>query len=197
LPQAPQLEVAPTYQKGNEMISQKRRTIILGCIFISFLALAYYENTLFLGYVEHVFRYPPLAITVVFLHNVIAVSLIMIGMRLYLELVLAFPPKRDIEYAVLNHPSLFAFAFTAIILIASILKVGTFFHEQIIMSLMSMITLVFLPHGVTEAYGIYMSIHRTLTNTLTNKTLVTIYLIFFLAGILEVGFSQALLRYII
>jgi len=177
-------------------MSPKRRTIILGGLFIFFLVLAgLIENIVLLGYVKHIFVNPPLAVTIVFLHNVIAVSLIIIGMSFYVELVLTFLPKRNIEYAVLHHPRSFAILFTAMILMVSILRIDALLHGQIIMDLVSMIMLVSLPHGMVEGYGIYQFIHKTLTNTLTNRTLATIYLTFFYAAILEVGFAQALLWY--
>jgi len=176
-------------------MNSKTRTIILGFVFVFFLALAYYENILFLSYVKDIFANPPLAITLVFLHNIIVVSLIIFGMTFYVELVLTFLPKRDIEYAVLNHPRLFAIIFTAIILTVSILRASTFLHGQIVIDLIATIMLLSLPHGIVEAYGVYKSIHTTLTNNLTNKALATIYLIFLLAAILEVGFVQALLWY--
>ena len=130
-----------------------------------------------------------------FLHNVIVVSLIIIGMTFYVEFVQAFLPKRDFEYAVLNHPRLFAIIFTAIILTVSILRVGAFLNGQIVLDLIAIIMLVSLPHGIVEAYGIYKSIHTTLTKNLTNKTLALIYFIFFFAAVLEVEFVEALLWY--
>ena len=157
---------------------------------------AYFENTLFLSYVQDIFANSPLDITIVFLHNVIVISLIIIGMSFYVELVHIFLPKRDFEYAVLNHPRLFAIIFTAIILTVSILRASTVLHGQIVIDLIAIIMLISLPHGIVEAYGIYKSIHTTLTNNLTNKALATIYLIFLLAAILEVGFVQALQQYI-
>ena len=177
-------------------MNPKRRTIILGCVFIFFLAFAYIENTYFLSYAKDIFLNPLLAVAMVFLHNVIVVSLVIIGMSFYVEFVLTFLPKRDMEYAVLHHPRLFAIIFTAIILTVSILRASTFLHGQIVIDLIAIIMLVSLPHGIVEAYGIYKSIHTTLTNNLTNKALATIYLIFLLAAILEVGFVQALHHYI-
>jgi len=179
--------------KDGRIVSSKRRTIILGCVFIFFLASAYFENMYFLEYVKDVFTNPPLAVAMVFLHNVIAVSLIIIGMKFYVEFVLNFLPKKDFEYAVLRHSRFFAIIFTAIILIVSILRVATLLHGQIMIDLIAIIMLLSLPHGVVEACGIYKSIHKTLANNLTNKALVTIYIIFLFAAILEVGFVQALL----
>ncbi|KPV65090.1 MAG: hypothetical protein AOA65_0469 [Candidatus Bathyarchaeota archaeon BA1] len=133
------------------------------------LCLPYLENRFFLGHVKAIFANSPLAITLVFIHNVIAVSLIIIEMRFYVEFVLTFLPKRDIEYAVLHHPRLFAFIFTALILTVSILRVGTFLHRQIVIDLLSIIMLASLPHGIVECYGIYRSIHKILTNSSTNR----------------------------
>lgn len=104
-----------------------------------FLALAYFENTFLLEYINQIFANPTVAVTLVFLHNVITVSLIIIGMAFYAKFVLNFLPKRDMEYAVLHHPRLFAGLFTAIILIISILRVSALLQGQILMDLISII----------------------------------------------------------
>jgi hypothetical protein len=151
---------------------------------------------LFLANVENVFVNPTLAVALVFLHNVIVVSLIIIGMSFYVDFVHTFLPKRKIDYVVLDHPRLFAAIFTIMVLIISILKVNTFFKGKIAIDLAGMIMLITLPHGVVEAYGIYTSINKTLSRKLTNKGLAGIYLLFLLAAILEVGFFQALKWYV-
>jgi len=48
----------------------------------------------------------------VFLHNVITASLIIIGMTFYVDFLDKFPPRKYIEYVVANHPRLFAIIFT-------------------------------------------------------------------------------------
>jgi hypothetical protein len=151
---------------------------------------------LFLANVESVFVNPTLAVALVFLHNVIVVSLIIIGMSFYVDFVHTFLPKRKIDYVVLDHPRLFAAIFTIMVLIISILKVNAFFKGKIAIDLTGMIMLITLPHGVVEAYGIYTSINKTLSRKLTNKGLAGIYLLFLLAAILEVGFFQALKWYV-
>lgn len=77
----------------------------------------------------------PLDVTLVFLHNVIKVSLIIIGMTFCVELILTFLPKRDIEYVVLHHPCVFAIILTAIILTVSIPTVGTLLPRQVVIDL--------------------------------------------------------------
>jgi len=172
-------------------MSSKIRTIMLGVAFIFFLVVAgLVENMFFLGYVKNIFVNPPLAIMVIFLHNIIAVSLIIIGMTFYVEFVLTFIGEKD---AVLHHPRLFAIVFTAIILTISILKVGTLLYGQIVISSIAIITFASLPHGIVEFYGIYQSIHKTLKKSLTIRGLAIIYLIFFFATILEVGFVKSLM----
>ncbi|MBS7653968.1 hypothetical protein KEJ43_02715 [Candidatus Bathyarchaeota archaeon] len=173
-------------------MSSKNKAITLGFVFVFFLALAYFENTLFLGYSSNIFANPPLAIAVIFMHNVIVVSLIIIGMSFYVEFVPAFLPKRKVDYVVLDHPRIFAAIFTVIILVISILRIYQHIYGRIVFDVVEIIMLVSLPHGIVEAYGIYKAIHVTLANSLTNKALAKICLIFLLAAILEVGFVQIL-----
>ncbi len=73
--------------KAEGSINKKVRTAILGCVFALFLALAYLENTSFLRYINYFISTPSLAIVTFFTHNVVAVSLIIIGMSFYVEFV--------------------------------------------------------------------------------------------------------------
>ncbi|MBS7649438.1 MAG: hypothetical protein QXK89_00435 [Candidatus Bathyarchaeia archaeon] len=173
-------------------MNEKSRVIMLGCAFIFFLTLAYFENILFLGNLRNVFTNPPLAVAMIFMHNVIAVSLIIIGMSFYVDFVQAFLPKRRVDYVVLDHPNIFAAIFTSIILVISILRVYYHVYGRIVVDVVEIIMMISLPHGVVEAYGIYKAIHVTLAKNLTNKMLIKICLIFLLAAFLEVGFIQVL-----
>ncbi|MBS7637767.1 hypothetical protein KEJ49_02595 [Candidatus Bathyarchaeota archaeon] len=182
--------------KAEGSVNKKVRTTILGCVFAFFLALAYLENISFLRYVNYVLSIPPFAVTMFFIHNIIAVSLIIIGMSFYVDFVPAFLPKRDIDYVVLNHPRIFALAFTIIILTVSVLRVYRFHYGFLLMNLTQILMLLSLPHGILEAFGIYRAIYKTLKGELTNRVLAEIYMIFLLAAILEVGFLQVLkIRY--
>jgi len=50
-----------------------------------------------------------------------------------------------------------------------------------------------LPNGLVEGYGIFQAIKKTLKKTLAMRDLAVIYVIFFIAAVVEVGFVQALL----
>jgi hypothetical protein len=176
-------------------MNNRIKTIILGCVFVSLLASAYFVNILFLGYIRDIFLNPSFAIIIVFINNVIVVSLIIIGMSFYVEFVPAFLPKRKMDYIVLDHPRIFAVIFTIIVLVMSIMRVYSHLYGHIVVNLIDIIMLISLPHGIVEAYGIYKAIHVTLAKNLTNKVLAEIYLIFLLAAILEVGFFQVLKFY--
>ena len=65
------------------MSSGKRRTVLLGLVFLYFLTLAYVENTSFFVYIRDSIINLPLGIVLVFIHNVLAVSLIILGMAFY------------------------------------------------------------------------------------------------------------------
>jgi len=180
-------------EEDNQM-TPKEKTVILGCIFLSVLVAGYFENMFFLGFANQIFAQPPVAIGMVFLHNVITISLVILGMTFYVELITAFPPKRETERVVLTHPRLFAVIFTAIMLFVSILRTSTLLGGQITVNLVSIIMLAVLPHGIIEAFGIYTAIHKTLTKRLTNINLTAIYLLFLLAAFIEIGFVRVLAR---
>ena len=174
-------------------MTERSKVVLLGLLFLVCLTLAYFENILFFDSLENVFATVWMAVPVVFLHNVFAVSLIMLGMAFYVKFVLAFLPQKRFEYVVLQHPRLFAFIFTIVILSVSILRANTLLQTQLLQNPM-LIILLSLPQGILEAYAILLSIEKILKRSLTIKNIVTVYFIFLLAAILEVSFIHILLH---
>jgi len=175
------------------MSSGKKRTVLLGLVFLFFLALAYVENTSFFVYIRDSIINLPLGIVLVFIHNVLAVSLIILGMAFYVEVVLTFMPKRKIEYVVLQNPQVFATVFAAMILLISILRASMLVKGQVEVATLAMVVLLSLPAGLIEGYGIYQAIKKTLQKSLQTRDLALIYAVFFVAALVEVGFIHALL----
>ncbi len=170
-----------------------RRTVVLGLVFLFLLALSYIENVSFFNYIQDVFMNFPLAMSLVFIHNLLAVSLIILGMAFYVEFVLAFLPEKEIERVVLHHPRIFALVFTIVILSMSILRASTLFQGQVAVNTLAFVVLFSLPNGILEGYGIFRSIEKTLGRKLVLKDLVIVYSIFFFAAIFEVGFVHILI----
>jgi len=174
------------------MSEGKKRTVILGLVFLFFLILAYVENTSFFVYIRDSFTNPPLAIGLVFIHNVLATSLIILGMAFYVEIVLTFMPKRRIEFVVLQNSTVFAVVFTVMILAISILRASTLMKGEVDIGSLALIILVSAPNALVEGYGIFQALKRTLSKSLTLRGLAFIYLILFVAAAVEVGFVQLL-----
>lgn len=170
-----------------------KRTVLLGFVFLFFLTLSYIENMSFFNYIKDIFMNVPLAVILVFIHNILAISLIILGMAFYVEFVLAFLPERDIERVVLHHPRIFALVFTIVILFVSILRASTLFQGQVAINTLAFVMLFSLPNGILEGYGIFRSIEKTLGRKLATKDLAIVYSIFFFAAIFEVGFVHILL----
>ncbi len=169
------------------------RAALLGLVFLFFLLLSYIENVSFFNYIQDIFQNIPLAMILVFIHNLLAISLIILGMAFYVEFVLAFLPEREIERVVLRHPRIFALAFTIIILFVSILRTSTLLQGQIAINTLALVILFSLPYGLVEGYGIFRSIEKTLGRKLTFRDLAIVYSIFFFAAIFEVGFVHILI----
>jgi hypothetical protein len=175
------------------MSESKKRTVFLGFVFLFFLVLAYVENTSFFVYIRDSFMNPPLAVVLVFIHNVLAISLIILGMAFYVEVVLTFMPKRRIEYVVLQNPGVFAMVFTMMIIVISIFRASTLVRGAVEIGSLALVILVSVPNALVEGYGIFQAIRKTLSKSLTMRSLAVIYFIFFLAAVIEVGFVQVLL----
>ncbi len=174
------------------MTASKKRAMLLGIILLIFLALAYVENMAFFEYSGGLFTDPPIAVIVVFIHNVLVVSLILLAMTFYVELVLAFFKPRKYEYIVLQHPRLFALVFTCMIILLSIFRASTIVFGGVILSGLATVLLLSLPNGLIEGYGIYLTIQKTLKRSMVMRDLLTIYLLFLIAAVVEVGFIQLL-----
>jgi hypothetical protein len=176
------------------MSEKKKRTVILGLVFLFFLLFAYIENTSFFVYIRDSFTTNPLlAVVLVFIHNVLAISLIILGMTFYVEIVLNFMPKRKIEYVVLQNPTVFAVVFTVMILSLSIFRASTLMKGAVDIGSLALVILISAPIALVEGYGIFQAIKRTLSKNLTLRGLGAVYLIFFAAAVVEVGFVQLLL----
>ncbi len=129
----------------------------------------------------------------IFVHNVLVVSLILVAMTFYVSLVLTFFPNRKYEYVVLEHPRLFAFIFTLVILLVSILRTSTLLQGRVFLENLALVILVSAPNGIIEGYGIFQCITKTLNRNMTLKDLAVVYLIFFIAAVIETAYTQALL----
>jgi len=180
------------------MSVSKKRTVLLGVALLIFLALAYVENIAFFGVSKDLFTNPHFAmraaaVGVVFVHNVLVVSLILLAMTFYVGLVLSFFKPRKYEYVVLQHPRVFAFIFTIMIILLSIFRASTIALGSVIINALATVILLSLPSGIIEAYGIYLTIQKTLKRTMTLRDLLAIYLLLLIAAVVEVGFVHLLM----
>lgn len=174
-------------------MNEKQRTIALGLSLLLFMMLAYVENIAFFSYAQSLFSIPAAAVAIVFMHNVLAVSLILLGMTFYVQLVLNYFPKRKYEYIILEHPRVFAAVFTVVILLVSVLRASMLVYELVIVDFLGWIALLSLPNGIVEGYAIYLTIKKTLSRELTLRDLILIYTLFFVAAIIEVVYMQTLI----
>jgi len=175
------------------LIDERTRTVVLGLAFLIFLTLSYIENNFFFQMLKDVLQNPLLAVTMLFIHNVLVISLILLGMTFYVNLVISNFFKRE-KYAhiVLEHPRTFALVFTVMILFLSILREGSLFGGVSVEAL-PLILLISAPMGILEGYGMYLTIKKTLSRTMSMKDLAYIYGIFLIAAIIEVGFINLLI----
>ena len=166
--------------------------MLLGLAFLIFLVLSSFENMIFFNILDVVLQNQYLAVGMIFVHNVLVVSLILLSMTFYVNLVLNFFKKRKYEYVVLEHPRTFAIVFTVMVVFLSILRGSTLITGGVNVDALPLIVLISTPIGVVEGYGIYLTIKKTLAKDMTMKDLVSIYGIFLVAAMMEVGFINLL-----
>lgn len=114
-------------------------------------------------------------------------------MTFYVALVLTFMPKRKIEYVVLQNPRMFAFIFTIMIILLSIFRTSMLVYGQVLVNVLAFVILLSTPSAIIEGYGIFQTIEKTLKQKMTRKALGGIYLLFFIAAIIEVGYVGLLM----
>jgi hypothetical protein len=171
----------------------KRKTILLGLLFLGFLGLAYVENLAFYNYAGAVFFNPPLAVLAVFAHNVLVISLILLSMTFYVGLVVnGFFVEHKHEYVVLEHPRVFALVFTIVIIVVSILRASMLVYNEVRVDTLAFILLMSLPNGIIEGYGIFLTLQKTFKQNMRTRDLLFIYGLFFIAAVVEIGFINGL-----
>lgn len=175
-------------------MNEKQKTVALGLIFLFFLILAYVENAFFFRYITNMLSKssPVLAVAIVFTHNVLVVSLILLSMTFYVNLVLTFFPKRKHNYIVLEHPRIFAIVFTVMILVVSIFRTSTLVYGKVELNILGWISLISTPNGLIEGYSVFLTLKKTLKSSMKMKDLALIYSLFFVAAVLEVSLTQLL-----
>jgi hypothetical protein len=129
-----------------------------------------------------------------FIHNVLVISLILVGMTFYVNLVvLNFFKREKYGNIVLEHPKTFALFFTVMIVLLSILRGSILIYGGVRAETLPLILLISTPIGIVEGYGIYLTIEKTLSRTISMKDLAYIYGIFLIAAIMEVIFINVLI----
>jgi hypothetical protein len=177
-------------------LDSKKYTAFLGLAFIGLLGLAYAENLFFYSILGEVLRNVFLAVAMLFLHNILVVSLILIGMTFYVNLVVLNFFKND-KHAdvIISHPRTFALVFSLIVVFLSILEGANMTQGGVNLDVLPLILLISTPIGIVEGYGIYLTIKRTLNRTMSMRNLVAVYGVFFVASIMEVVFINGLILF--
>ena len=151
------------------------------------------ENTVFFSILGEIFSNPFLAVGMLFIHNVLVISLILLGMTFYVNLVISdFFKREKYSHVVLDHPRTFAFVFTIMIVFLSILR-GSSLLGGINVEVLPLVLLISAPIGIVEGYGIYLTIEKTFSGSMSMRGLAYIYGIFFIAAVMEVGFINLLI----
>lgn len=175
------------------MLDERRRTALLGLALLIFLVLSYFENVIFFRTLSTLFQNQFLAFLMIFIHNITVISLIFLGITFYVNLVvLNFFKREKYAYVLLEHPRTFAVIFSIIIIVVSILRGSTLIAGGTSVEALPTILLVSAPIGIIEGYGIYLTMKKALSRTLSIKDWAYIYGIFFAAALIEVGFINLL-----
>jgi len=78
------------------------------------------------------------------------------------------------------------------IIFISILRTIMLFYGHVVVNTLLFVILLSTPNAIIEGYGIFKTIEKTLKRNMTKKALVAIYLIFFVAALVEIGYTLLL-----
>ena len=165
----------------------------MGLAFLILLALSSVENAVFFQILNVILQDQLLSVAMLFIHNLLVISLILLGMTFYVNLILNFFKKDKYTLVILEHPRTFALVFTAVIVFLSILRGSNMLYGGIDVETLPLILLISTPIGIVEGYGIYLTLKKTLSRTMTMKDLVYVYGVFLIAAIMEVAFINLLI----
>lgn len=175
------------------MPDERKRTMLLGLAFFILLVVSSVENMVFFDILSEILSNQFLTVGMLFIHNVLVVSLILLGMTFYVNLVISgFFKREKYSHVVLEHPRTFALVFTIMIVFLSILR-GSSLLGGIDIKLLPLVLLISAPIGIVEGYGIYLTIEKTFSRSMSMRGLAYIYGIFFIAAVMEVGFINLLI----
>ena len=178
------------------MLKKRKKTIFLGLTLLTLLLISYFENIIFFQTLNLLFQNLLTTVLMVFIHNVTVASLILIAMTFYVNLVLqGFFKGQKYEYVILKHPKIFSIIFTIMIVFLSILRGSTIIFGEVNIEALPEILLISLPIGIIEGYGIYLTIKKTLSRTISVRNLIYIYGVFFFAASIEAIFICFLAYY--
>ncbi len=176
------------------MLEERKRLVLLGSVFLILLILSYFENVIFFQALNTLFLDKLLAFFMIFIHNITVISLILLGMTFYVNLVVqGFFKGQKHEHLVLEHPGTFAIVFTILIVFMSILRGATLIFGEVMVEALPKILLASVPIGIIEGYSIYLTIKKTLSREISLKDLAYIYGIFLIAAVVEVSFINLLM----
>ncbi len=176
------------------MLKERKRLVLLGLAFLVLLIFSYFENVIFFKTLNTLLRNLLLTFFMFFIHNVTVISLILLGMTFYVNLVVSgFFEGQEYEYVILEHPRTFAIVFAIMIIFVSILRGSTLIFGGINIEALPQILLLSAPIGIIEGYGVYLTIKNTFSRAISMKGLVYIYGLFLIAAVIEVGFISLLM----
>jgi hypothetical protein len=153
---------------------------MLGLSFLSLLAFVNVENGVVIASARSILGDRLLAAVVIFAHNSLAASTIMVGMSFYANLVaLGVFAKRRHANAVLKHLTVFSAVLAPLVVFTSV------FHwmnpAQICLEAM----LKCVPVAAIESYGIYLAANTALRRSVTAKSLACVYAVFLIGAVVE------------
>ena len=114
-------------------------------------------------------------------------------MTFYVNLVtLGFFKNEKYSSVIIDHPRTFALVFSFIVLFFGILRGINHFFGKITIELLPIMFLVNAPIGIIEGYGVYLTIKKTLSRTISLRNLVFIFAVLSVAALIEVGMIKIL-----
>ena len=106
--------------------------------------------------------------------------------------VLNFFKREKHADVVITHLRTFALVFACIVVFLSILRGITLINDGVAFEALPLVLFISAPVGLVEGYGIYLTIKKSLSRTITMKSIGYIHGVFFGVSVMELGFINLL-----
>jgi hypothetical protein len=159
-------------------LEDKLRVAVLGLVFSALLSLVHFESRVFMPLADWVVHARAVMVVLIFTHNSLAATAIVVGMLFASTFVEALPVKyRRGNGVAVARPKVFSAVFAVLLVLRSLLVWGGSLNANALLHC--------VPVAALEACGLYLATLMGLRSSVSMKNMATLYALFLAGAIME------------